>query len=1543
MKKFFNPITIFIVQMFFATSFIGIHPVYADDPVQSYTKVNSYGISKTFTTTTWTGTTQQFKNCVDNAYKVDESGAKAAACTMCKINNDAHNKKGARGAMWLKSSADGSIIELTSNNASGISIKLYGGVYECGGSGTTNMDAKHILFVTQITNGTTYENYTRQEIINAGLLDNYFNQPNKDTPLSRGSRHSGHNWSDAAGPMDITLKTTAFFDGLGKPKNGIYTKTTHIWRCPKGNTSAGNCWSDAKSFIQAAKIATFSHTNSATYNGDTYSNGGIITIPKDATNVDIDFSHILQRSDGWTTTSIGTNYAMENTTYRERLKRSTGNFTNTYTINNTQNSGFIAPSSEVSVCSYVTYRNIVGLDGYKRPDADGDTTVSRICVRVQRAGEGELNINGNSKVTDSSNPANSGQDIVINLPYDVESRRVTFSHALSRGDSYNLETEISHSISESLNGIISEWKVGSGWPTGTTPVALRQGALTKTHSFDKTIRLNQGETEKICQTLHWTPTKASFETSSGNNVLESSVIYDSTPNSTEACVTASRARLTGRSPKEKSNVTIGSIHDNNGEDTRVGTATVTGNTKTDYRANFTHFLKLDEPFDEANVSYTIQIKYDNGNWQNYISGSKTLNSEDWITALADAQNLSVENWGETNQICERVVYSPTIFAFINESYDPSVSTGELQTTHEVCASVVTPSAETETISAESKIYDYCKEPAGEATSGTCNLPTSSNTGTFHFTHRLTNNNEQNLGISLPTTYDVYFKEIIHNRNPETGAITETVQDYQPRDDYYQIPVEVSPTERTIIIDRPTRTINPNQSITICEYISINNSRFQIAGSPSMIVGRDTSLRTEEVCQTIARPGLMTKYGPDIEINGNTSYSLSGTTSKIFLDGTTGNTTKYKLGNVNDIQVNFNHSLIRNNVENSEIINSVYYLFEENTVSHSVLSFDDSQTTRIDNNSSVSLPKNNNDEKSLDVKNMNAIPTNALKPGETKSACRNVYFRHNRYKISYQYYYDWEGNRLDVAGTPYVTQTPDTTTDGIGNSNPVCVEITRPYNFRIDFDGLNRTGLTASSEIVYPGSIINTINYDITVQKRDNTDYWNNFALTGIPNAKIQLLGLIVNDNIVNSDLNRPSLTGETNPCSHYRSMLGSDNLADCYPIETFDRSDNYTINDGNYSAGANAEYYLSDNSFIHHYSNKNSITVPTSLGVGQKFCTALAVSPIDSGNGTIDDFNYSQWVVSNVSCATVGKKPTVQVLGGSVFSNGSVDTSKSTKRTIDEETGEIIKETTFGSWTDFAIIVRNPGQVLGKANQGMASGAGLAGGKENASLICSHSPLTIANIQCASSTSIDGLGEANVVRERGAAEFYDSLVARYINTEDSSLHYTDGATYEIPLDSTTLIIYSANSITINNNITLADKGFATSGYSNLSSIPQIIILSGGNVTIGENVTQIDAWIVAKEAVNTCDGKPTTNLDYDTCNKQLRINGPVIANNIQLVRTYGGNAVDGDTFTDGRLDGGLSEAAEIINYTPTTLLWEYYHSTQKTEPKTTYLKKLAPRW
>ena len=154
-----------------------------------------------------------------------------------------------------------------------------------------------------------------------------------------------------------------------------------------------------------------------------------------------------------------------------------------------------------------------------------------------------------------------------------------------------------------------------------------------------------------------------------------------------------------------------------------------------------------------------------------------------------------------------------------------------------------------------------------------------------------------------------------------------------------------------------------------------------------------------------------------------------------------------------------------------------------------------------------------------------------------------------------------------------------------------------------------------------------------------------------------------------------------------------------------------------------------------------------------------------------------------------------------------------------------------------------------------------------------------------------------------------------------------------------LVIQSTGTVVIAGDIT-----YGGGPYSSVSALPQLVIRAR-NIIITDAVSQVNAWLVADGYVSTCgavpDGKAwLQGITSKTCDKQLRINGPVMAQSLYLRRTYGSQHA-----SPAKNDNNhhLGTPAEIINIRPDTYLWGHARSGGRGSIKTTILRELPPRY
>ena len=350
------------------------------------------------------------------------------------------------------------------------------------------------------------------------------------------------------------------------------------------------------------------------------------------------------------------------------------------------------------------------------------------------------------------------------------------------------------------------------------------------------------------------------------------------------------------------------------------------------------------------------------------------------------------------------------------------------------------------------------------------------------------------------------------------------------------------------------------------------------------------------------------------------------------------------------------------------------------------------------------------------------------------------------------------------------------------------------------------------------------------------------------------------------------------------------------------------------------------------------------VDAGTNVCIRSYVIPANSGSDTnldVTKFNGTAYSPDKAKCFFVAKRPNMQVLGGSYYSGKKTETSTAIKY-IDGAAK------VFGSWGEQSVI------GVGTIN-GFASGSANSLTLGNNTGFCQYRTLlTFNNIPCNGNSTEKGIGVATANDNRDALVDYwvaDSIKGtdngevyvnddrnivqtiagknvQYTNTQDE-IRVNGGALAK----GTTRIIKTSRNATIVGNIVYED------GYGGAADIPKMII-SADTITISCNVDRIDAILIAKNSINTCNDhisygdKETGPANAAEQNRQLLVRGMVIANKLIPSRTYGAGK---------GADSGAP--AETINYDSSTMLWAQYMAGNDDSGAltVTYQRELAPRY
>ena len=333
----------------------------------------------------------------------------------------------------------------------------------------------------------------------------------------------------------------------------------------------------------------------------------------------------------------------------------------------------------------------------------------------------------------------------------------------------------------------------------------------------------------------------------------------------------------------------------------------------------------------------------------------------------------------------------------------------------------------------------------------------------------------------------------------------------------------------------------------------------------------------------------------------------------------------------------------------------------------------------------------------------------------------------------------------------------------------------------------------------------------------------------------------------------------------------------------------------------------------------------TNLPAGTDICYALSVQPRAYSASGVED---SRWSHSATACVVIGKKPKVQIWGGDLMVGGSVTTSSSVKNI-----GGI--DRTFGSWAEYGILATG---II----KGMASGSAFAGPGLANPTVCKYSTLSFTN--AGSSTSCEANQSAGAViggyvSTRSlpdvAASFPIISTTPNVAANLSGLPsgtYTASGNVSISggnIEKSQYIVINAPSatITITGNI-----NYTNGTLQKLSDIPQVIIIAN-KIVINGGVTNVNAWLIAKNSSNTGEIYTCEILGdtVDKCNQPLVVNGPVMTNKLYLRRTGGSGA--------GAASG---DPAEVFNLRPDAYLWAFSRAATNGRIRTVYTTELPPR-
>jgi hypothetical protein len=351
-----------------------------------------------------------------------------------------------------------------------------------------------------------------------------------------------------------------------------------------------------------------------------------------------------------------------------------------------------------------------------------------------------------------------------------------------------------------------------------------------------------------------------------------------------------------------------------------------------------------------------------------------------------------------------------------------------------------------------------------------------------------------------------------------------------------------------------------------------------------------------------------------------------------------------------------------------------------------------------------------------------------------------------------------------------------------------------------------------------------------------------------------------------------------------------------------------------------------------------SVVLDDAWPVGTKVCYTLSIAK--PTQGLTPQNRYSA-----ATCLAVGKRPFVQVHGGDLrvgryFSTDVIEVDEDDPRDPARIVTSVTPKNdgyTYGSWGEYGVF--SPGLVIGFGSRAGLAG-GYAGSLPNAQEFWSE--LTFANTDDEYGLYVpNDIGQGRIPDYKAQILAGEPVVDALVGVPDIAFNgngVTNGlyrkSSGNLNIDASVLVpgkvvyVYvPEGTVTIRGNLTYSDGP-----YRDLSEIPQMVIIAR-RIEIQPNVAVVSAWLISDHpedgTVNTCND-PASALTIQICNVQLRINGPVIARNIELRRTAGAGA-----------GGASGSPAEIINLPIDAYLWSQVEGRSDSRAQTTFVTELPP--
>ncbi len=369
----------------------------------------------------------------------------------------------------------------------------------------------------------------------------------------------------------------------------------------------------------------------------------------------------------------------------------------------------------------------------------------------------------------------------------------------------------------------------------------------------------------------------------------------------------------------------------------------------------------------------------------------------------------------------------------------------------------------------------------------------------------------------------------------------------------------------------------------------------------------------------------------------------------------------------------------------------------------------------------------------------------------------------------------------------------------------------------------------------------------------------------------------------------------------------------------------------NFASGNNKVFMLDPETI-----SNNNFTIPQNAPIGSKYCFALSIQPYIHSS--------ANWSHSRPICIMVSKSPTTQIHGSSlIVPNGAVEGQS--VDFLDDVNNASSTRRRYASWVEYDIlasrnivnVTSNAGTLIGNHDVSQSNfwhqltfantpnlgnfGSGLTSGRSAwiYEYFNKQATQSISNNYTATSLSLSSITLSN------------SITYRYQKSSTSLTLSSNSNLFNVPSGKSLVIVKEDGDLIINSNIRYNNS------VSRASDIPQVIIIvRNGNIIINPDVTNVDAWLVALGNNNSQGHLKTCNQDtvsVSTCNNPLRVNGPVLVDYLDLLRTYGAE----------RPSNTLEDPAEIFNLRPDAYIWSMSQTNSQPVFSTTLVDEVPARY